>query len=82
MVRSIWRQPRSRKLLLVEDVRERMIRETNSFLTWALAKDRSLPRIPRRRVSEGGFADLLRRPGASAMVEQWWKRTLEIVNLE
>ncbi|MEX0745957.1 MAG: hypothetical protein WD118_10195 [Phycisphaeraceae bacterium] len=57
--------------------RERMIAETSAFLSWALAREHRLPRIPRRRVSEGGFSDLLRRPEARAMVTHWWRRTLK-----
>ncbi|MFA9476810.1 hypothetical protein ACERK3_00755 [Phycisphaerales bacterium AB-hyl4] len=59
------------------ETRERMIAETEAFLSWALA-DRSqpLPRIPRRRVADGGYTELLRRPGARAAVLHWWRRVL------
>ncbi|MBI1335335.1 MAG: hypothetical protein GC164_00055 [Phycisphaera sp.] len=49
-----------------------MIRETNAFLNWALEENRDLPRIPRRRVEDGGFVLLMRRDGARAMVDRWW----------
>jgi hypothetical protein len=55
-----------------------MIQQTSAFLTWALAEDRGLPRIPRRRVDQGGFAPLLRQPGVRQMVDRWWTRTLNL----
>ncbi len=60
------------------DLRADMIRQTSEFLTWALAADRGLPRIPRRRVDQGGFSALLRQPGVRAMVDRWWSRTLDL----
>ena len=62
-----------------------MIRETEAFLTWALESapspdegDKlSVPSIPRRRVSEGGFASMLLRPEARAAIAHWWRRTLD-----
>ncbi len=54
----------------VEPARVQMIRETSVFLTWALAGRGSLPRIPRRAVCEGGFARLMRQPGARAAVDR------------
>lgn len=59
------------------DLREKMIQETNAFLTWALRHTASVPRIPRRRVDTGGFSVLLRRPGVRQHLEQWWYRTLD-----
>ena len=59
--------------------RERMIAETSSFLTWAMARGRQVPRIPRRRMDAGGFSELLKRPGARAAVEHWWHRVLDEV---
>lgn len=64
---------------LVREARVRMIRETSAFLTWALAEDRDLPRIPRRRSRDGGFSALLRRPGGRALADRWWQRTLEVI---
>ena len=57
--------------------RRRMIAEHSAFLSWALAEAHRLPRIPRRRVTQGGFGPLLRRPGARAAVGHWWRRVLE-----
>lgn len=61
------------------DLRRRTIRETSAFLSWVFARperQRSLPRIPVRRVDEGGYDALLARPGARAAVGRWWERTL------
>ncbi len=61
--------------------RDQMIAETNAFLNWALAEGHGLPRIPRRRVDEGGFTELMRRPLARVITTHWWRRALERVNL-
>jgi len=61
----------------VRDLRKEMIAETGAFLTWALAKERGLPAIPRRRVDEGGFTRLLTNPGARALVSKWWSHLLD-----
>jgi len=64
----------------VPDRRERMIAETSAFLTWALANDIDLPRIPRRKVSVGGFSVYMDVPGAKAAMHHWWDRTLSLVD--
>jgi hypothetical protein len=53
-----------------------MIEETGVFLTWALREDRLLPRIPRRRVDQGGFTELMRGRMARIVVAHWWRRVL------
>jgi len=58
------------------DPRRRMLAETEAFLNWAWWRD-DVPRIPRRRVAEGGFSHLARLPGGRAMVGRWWRGTLE-----
>ncbi|MEM7626376.1 MAG: hypothetical protein AAF333_12340 [Planctomycetota bacterium] len=58
------------------DARRRAIAETNAFLSWALARERDLPRIPRRAVSAGGFSKLLDRPMAKVLVKHWWGQAL------
>ena len=62
---------------LRETRRQQMIAETEAFLSWAMAHQRGLPRIPRRRMDEGGFSGLLKRPGARAAVTHWWYRVLD-----
>ncbi len=58
------------------DPREQMIAETNAFLTWALASERGLPRIPARSVQSGGFSTLMQMPGARRLAGMWWGRAL------
>jgi hypothetical protein len=60
----------------IRETRETMIGQTNAFLNWAMSESRDLPRIPRRRVDQGGFQELLRHPGARALVRHWWERVL------
>lgn len=59
------------------DRREYMIAETSTWLTWMLDNDIPVPRIPRRRVSDGGFTELLNLPGARMAMNVWWIRTLD-----
>ena len=81
MVQWIWKKPASGSQL-VEEARVRMIRETNSFLTWALVQEYDLPRIPRRLSSQGGLDPWLSRPGARRMDGQWWNLALALISLE
>lgn len=60
----------------LEDIHQKMVDETSEFLTWALSEDRRLPRIPRKRVDQGGFRELLAVPGAKKLVHRWWNRIL------
>jgi hypothetical protein len=53
-----------------------MIAQHSAFLSWALRHEDELPRIPRRRVKDGGFRLMLRRPEARAAVRHWWGRVL------
>ena len=78
MVFQVW-TGRQRPGRRVPDIRVKMIEQSNAFLTWALAEDRHLPRIPRRRVSEGGFERLMQQPGARDAVNRWWSRTLSMI---
>lgn len=59
------------------DARRQAIKETNAFLSWAMSTDQPLPRIPRRRVDRGGFADLLKRPLSGRIISHWWSQTLD-----
>ena len=52
-----------------------MIAQTSAFLTWALAANRDVPRIPTRRVDRGGFADLT--ADARAAASRWWSQTFD-----
>ena len=64
----------------IKDLRLQMIRETEAWVNWALANSDRIPRIPRRRVDEGGFSMLLKMPGARAAIGRWWSRTLDLVD--
>ena len=61
------------------NARRRAIAETNAFLSWAMKNDEPMPRIPRRRVDRGGFADLLNRPNAAGIIACWWGKALDRV---
>jgi len=62
------------------DARRQMIDETSAFLTWALAEDRGLPRIPRRAVGSGGFGSLLMsRPMARTLSRHFWGRAFDLL---
>jgi len=63
-----------------DESRRRMIAETSAFLTWALENNIEVPRIPRRRVDEGGFTRILKHPGAKTAVNWWWSRTLDFMD--
>ena len=73
-------KPMGATMLNFTDRRERMIAETSAFLTWALANNVDLPRIPRRRVSIGGFSVFADVPGARAAMSHWWGRALDMVD--
>ena len=60
--------------------RQRMIAETSAFLSWALGEEQHLPRIPRRRLDQGGFTELMRRPMARIMTSHWWRRALDRID--
>lgn len=59
------------------DARQEMISETSAFLSWALREGGRMPRIPRRRVDDGGFTAFMRMPGAWAAVTRWWDAALD-----
>ncbi len=58
------------------DAGARVRRETETWLDRALAGEVHLPRIPVRRVSEGGFGHMSRSPEGRREMEAWWDRTL------
>jgi len=53
-----------------------MINETSAFISWALRNSHRVPRIPRKRVDEGGFSELLRNSRARRTVTRWWSSLL------
>jgi hypothetical protein len=63
---------------------QRMIIEHSRWLTrmlslefWEKLRGGGMPRIPVRKVSEGGFARLMSTPAGRYRAERWWERTLE-----
>jgi len=58
---------------------ERMIVEHSIWLTEALRLPMGLPRIPVRRVGDGGFASLLATRAGRYRAERWWDSTLQRV---
>lgn len=58
---------------------ERARRFHEEWLSAALRSGRSFPRIPVRKVSEGGFSGMLRRPGGREVAARWWEDALEKV---
>lgn|GEM_PF-2022215 len=58
------------------ETRHQMIAHTNRFLSRALGKGVNMPRIPRRRVDQGGFTKILKHPGARAAVAHFWHQLL------
>ncbi|MDX1681895.1 MAG: hypothetical protein R3336_02135 [Phycisphaeraceae bacterium] len=61
--------------------RDRMIRETSAFLTRALRR-RRMPRIPTRRLDQGGFTEILRHRGARAAANHFWRRMMRLASLD
>jgi hypothetical protein len=43
------------------------------WLSRALRSQTPMPRIPLRRVDEGGFDDLLARPRGREVASRWWR---------
>ena len=57
-----------------------MIDSTNRFLSLTLGVNGRfclIPRIPRRRVGQGGFAYLLHFQGMRTCCERWWFRIID-----
>lgn len=47
------------------------------WLTRAMRSKREYPRIPLRRVDEGGFGPMMARPEGQARAQQWWSIALD-----
>jgi hypothetical protein len=46
-----------------------------AWLTRALSSQRQYPRIPIRRVDQGGFDRLMSRPRGRKTADEWWDAT-------
>jgi len=60
--------------------RERMIREHARWLTQAVRRPGRYPRIPVRKVADGGFARLMASREGRAVADSWWFEALERVD--
>lgn len=52
------------------------------WLSDAIARPMDVPRIPTRRVADGGFSTMLGRPGGRERAERWWDLALDRVPAE
>ena len=71
-----------RSVLARLSISQRMILQHARWLTWAMQSDLPQPRIPVRKVSDGGFAKLMSSPSGRRRAERWWDRALERVEDE
>ncbi|MCL4211023.1 MAG: hypothetical protein HRU76_08155 [Phycisphaeraceae bacterium] len=58
-----------------------MVRYHGHWLSLALRSHRVFPRIPLRKVSEGGFAALLASPDGRRTADTWWSAALQTSGL-
>lgn len=63
-----------------EEAGERARRLHSAWLTEALASAKRQPRIPVRKVDEGGFTRMTGTPEGKARSERWWSLALERVD--
>jgi len=68
-----WRFFRGRDL---RTTAERMRDQHSAWLTVAVMTGKVYPRIPTRRVAQGGFDAMRMRPGGAARAEAWWRGAL------
>ena len=61
---------------------ERMIDEHARWLSQVLRYRLRVPRIPTRRVSDGGYSRLSRSAAGRARAARWWARVLEETSLD
>ena len=66
-----------------KDIAERWRDEHSAWLTAAMKvlerEKYAFPRIPLRRVDQGGFGPLLSRPRGTKICERWWRRALRTI---
>ena len=60
----------------IRGLRAQMVEQTNVFLSWALAGDREVVRIPRRKVNEGRFGPMINQHWARDYAVLWWSKAL------
>lgn len=59
---------------------ERMRAEHERFLTIALLARREYPKIPTRRVDQGGFDRLMAREHGPRLAQRWWETALDRID--
>ena len=59
----------------------KLVRYHQRWLSRMLKSRRQPPRIPVRRVTEGGFAFLAARPEGRLLAETWWEQALDRVEV-
>lgn len=59
---------------------EQMRQAHSHWLTGALASDRVYPKIPLRRVADGGFSGLISSPAGRRWADLWWNAALDRVD--
>jgi hypothetical protein len=64
----LWWTERSR-----EEAGERFRREHERWLEFVVSTGAPVPRIPVRRMDEGGFDALLARPRGREVARRWWE---------
>lgn len=62
---------------VLEEAGARARREHSAWLTKALRNGARWPRIPTRKVSQGGFAAMMARQGGPERAEQWWSAAID-----
>jgi len=72
----LWRRWRSRDL---RSTGERFRAEHSRFLSAALTRPEAYPRIPSKRVSEGGYDRLMASDSGREHTRRWWSIALERV---
>lgn len=76
--RMIWEGfRRSRRLT---DAGERFRAEHSRFLTLALRSGRKYPRIPTKRVDQGGFSGLMKLSEGEKRASMWWTAAMNRVD--
>ncbi len=75
----IWDFGRKKRL---EEAGELARRQHSQWLTRVLASAQPVPRIPVRRVDEGGFTPQMQRKHGPGHAETWWALALERVPTE
>lgn len=73
----IWLGLRKKRLL---DAGARFRAEHSRFLTLALLSGRKYPRIPTKRVDQGGYSGLLRLSEGEKRAAMWWAAAMTRVD--